>query len=179
MSILCDDDSYFELRQPITGVEVLRSVDEHFQQELSRATKIKPIPVGTALGASFMQIHEDPYRAFSEALSFRNSRYGENVRGIFRELVNLGKLSNRQSIENRIGDIDRSLRNEARSYFGTAWSPDPSSTYVLNLVGSWKSIIEPIINYLPNNFREGANRFLHHQIRRNGFQILFRYYLKA
>jgi hypothetical protein len=177
MTVMCDGDTYFELRDVITGVEILRSIDEHFQQELNKAIKLKPIPVGTALGASFMQMHDEAYSAFTEALSFRYSKYGENIRKQFRELVALGSVSNRQGIENRILNIDRSLRNEARSYFGAAWTPDPNSTYVLNFIGSWKALIEPIINYLPMPFQEGATKFLNKQFNRNGFQILFSRYL--
>jgi hypothetical protein len=178
MSVMCDDnDNYFNFRDVITGTEILRSIDEHFQQELNKAIKLKPIPAGTAIGASFTQMYGDAYRAFTEALSFRYSKYGENIREQFRELVTLGRASNRQGIENRLQDIDRSLRNEARSHFGAAWTPDPSSTYSLNLIGSWKAIVEPIINYLPRDFREGASKFLNKQFNRNGFQILFSRYL--
>lgn len=177
LSIMCDDESFFYLQEPITGTEILRNIDEHFQRELGKVIKMKPTPVGTAIGASFMQMHRQPYRAFCEALSFRESRQGENVREQFRGLVDLGISSNRQGIENRIREIDKSLRNEARNRFGTAWSPDPNATYAINLVGSWKSIIEPLIDYLPMNFREGATKFLYKQINRNGFQILFSNYL--
>lgn len=177
MSVLCDDETFFSLRDGISGTEILRTVDEHFQQELNKAIKLKPIPVGAAIGASFMQRQEEPYRAYTEALSFRYSKYGESIRKQFQELVVLGSASNRQGIENRIREIDRSLRSEARSHFGAAWEADTSSTYALNLIGSWKTIIEPIINYLPVNFREGAIKFLSKQFNRNGFQILFSRYL--
>ena len=123
-----------------------------------------------------MQIHYEAYRAFSEALSFRESAYGQRIRGQFRELINLGNVSNRQGIENRVREIDQSLQNEARSHFGAAWAPDPSAIYAINFFGSFKYIVEPLLSYLPANFREGAIKFLHRQFYRNGFQILFRHY---
>lgn len=178
MSIMCDDDSYFDLREPITGTDILKIIDEHFQRELRNAMKVKPIPVGAALGASFMQIHYEAYRAFSEALSFRESAYGQRIREQFRELINLGNVSNRQGIENRVREIDQSLQNEARSHFGAAWAPDPSTTYAINFFGSFKYIVEPLLSYLPAHFREGATKFLHRQFYRNGFQILFRHYFQ-
>jgi hypothetical protein len=177
LTVMCDDDTYFNLRDGIRGVEILRTIDEHFQQELKKAIKLKPVSVGTAIGASFMQMQGTPYRAYTEALSFRSSRHGEDIRNQFQELVVLGRESNRQGIENRMLEIDRSLQSEARSRFGAAWTADPNSTYAMNLIGSWKAIIEPIVSYLPVDFREGVSKFLNKQFNRNGFQILFSRYL--
>jgi len=183
LSLICADEELW-LGPPIhkleiTAREILLELDKHFFRELDKAVKIQPILAGSSIGNSFLQLHpKTPKSAVNEALNFRESNAGREIRDHFRDMVNLGRESNKQAINNRLRDMDKLLRNEARRRFGTAWVEDPQATYFLNLLGSWKNIIEPFVGTLPRRCRESITRTLYKSSSRNGFQILFSRYLE-
>jgi hypothetical protein len=99
------------------------------------------------------------------------------VREFFGELVGLGKASNKQAIEDRLGDFEALLRDAARSRFGTSWTADPKAGFLLSLLGGWKDVLAPALKMVPRRIREAVTRVLYTSTHEHGFQILFKSYL--
>jgi hypothetical protein len=159
-------------------VELVQELDRRFFQALDKTVKIESIPGGIALGASFLQGHwRDATHALEGALEFRESRSGRQVRGFFRELVDLGRASNKQAIEDRLGDLEALLQDAARNRFGTSWTADPKAGFLLGLLGSWKDVLAPALTMVPRRIREAVTRVLYTSTHDHGFQILFKRYL--
>ncbi|MCP4897457.1 MAG: hypothetical protein GY906_10845 [bacterium] len=162
----------------ITAPEIVRELDRRFFQALDKTVKIEPIPGGVALGWSFLQENwREPTHALESALEFRESRSGKEVRAFFGDLVALGKDSNRQAIEDRLGDFEKMLQGAARRRFGTSWTPDPKAGFLIGLTGSWKDVLAPALDIMPRRIREAVIRVLYTSTYEHGFQILFNSYL--
>ncbi len=181
LATLCNDEEMWlgEMHKlEITAPELVQELDLRFFQALDKTVKIECIRGGIALGSSFFQGHwRDTIHALEDALEFRDSRSGREVRKFFGELVDLGKASNKQAIEDRLGDFEAFLRDAARSRFGTSWTADPKAGFLLGLLGRWKDVLAPILNMIPRRIREAATRVLYTSTHEHGFQILFKRYL--
>jgi hypothetical protein len=181
LSTICNDEEMWRgqiNKLEITAPELLKELDHRFFQALDKTVKIDPIPGGLALGASFLQGRwRDATHALEDALDFRESRSGREVRAFFGELVALGKDSNKQAIEDRLGDFEALLRNAARNRFGTSWAADPKAGFLIGLLGRWKDVLAQVLDMLPRRTREAITRVLYSSTHEHGFQILFKNYL--
>jgi hypothetical protein len=181
LSTICNDEELWlgaVRKLEITAPELMQELDRRFFHALDKTVKIECMPGSIALGASFLQCRRsDPTRALEDALEFRESRAGLQVRGFFSELVGLGKASNKQAIEDRLSDFEALLRDAGRSRFGTSWAADPKAGFLLGLLGSLKDVLAPVLNMVPRRTREAVTRVLYTSTQEHGFQILFKSYL--
>lgn len=181
LATVCNDEEMWlgEMHKlEITGPELVQKLDRRFFQALDNTVRIESIPGGIALGASFLQGNwRDATHALEGALEFRESRSGRQVREFFRELVDLGKASNKQAIEDRLGDFEALLQDAARNRFGTSWTADPKAGFLIGLLGSWKDVLAPVLSMLPRRIKEAVTRVLYTSTHDHGFQILFKRYL--
>lgn len=180
LSTICNDDTLWYGKREISASEILHELDSRFFMAIDKAIKINPLPGGVALGAAFMQGHRrDPIAWIYEALEFRESRSGTEIRDFFRDLLALGTISNKQGIQDRLKDLDKLLQDASRNHFGTSWAPDEKASFMLGLSGSWQDLVSPVLEMIPRRTREALTRVLYSPIRAHGFQLLFTRYLSA
>lgn len=176
LSALCADEVTMG-PAAISPTELLETLDARFFRQVTLAARVPPRKAGYAIGTAFLAARFHAADAVSEALWFRATDKGEQLRAIFRELVVLGQDSNIQGIERQLQQLERELANEARHIYGTGSEPDRKSDFLIDLTGTWKGVVQPLLSMVPLRVRDAVTRALYTSVPRSGFQILFRKYV--
>jgi hypothetical protein len=166
------------------SADILRRVDAVL---LERALAVADVPPsvlqGVAVGAAFLRRSASPRAAFDDAMAFRESSGGREVRDLMREMITLVSEGAYPSVSLVLSDIDRQLRGLLLERFGFAPARQGQSSgdelgLLFGLMGAAKTLLAAALELLPAAARKHITQLLYTSLTEpSGFQLLFERYL--
>jgi hypothetical protein len=173
------DSGRFPVAHEQRAHEVIQSMGEVLTKAVQDSVSISPISSSLAIGGAFHQWSpDDAKEVFLEAVRFRESPPGHDLRLWFAELLQRGASTSKVPVANRLREMDRDLRAFILSRFGSVIDGDKEEIQLLELTDGLRKFTEPLIRLLPLEWQESLSRLLNQRIGPDrGYQVLLSYYL--
>jgi hypothetical protein len=178
-SLLCGTfDQFDQVKEPS---EILMEIGERIRsvaKEYSFSTRTQGLDAKIMVGQAFLNEFGHTDFALRQALEFRLSMPGKNLRALFRQLVARAAAGHKKGFDILIRNLETEMRAIAKNYFGGKIKDETSDKQYLKLLPSpADKFIEPVLELLPISWQERLIKLRHPVWNETGMQIIFSYYL--
>jgi hypothetical protein len=178
-SLLCGTfDRFDQVKEPS---EILMDIGERIRsvaKEYSFSTRTQGLDAKIMVGQAFLNEFGHSDFALRQALDFRLSMQGNNLRALFRKLVAHATAGHKKGFDILIQELETEMRAIAKNYFGGKIQDETTDKQYLKLLPSpADKFIEPVLELLPLKWQEKLIKLRHPVWKETGMQIIFSYYL--
>jgi hypothetical protein len=161
--------------------DVLDNLNERFLSKVTEVASIKPKAFRTvSIGAAFLYRYDDPKLAFEQAIEFRQSAPGRDVRERFRAMIAAASKGSSADVSIVLDEIDKELKEYSLHKCGRSADSLGELKLLAGSMGVLKNAVEAAAHLLPTHIRTEAIKLLYMPLTQpTGFQLLFGHYIPA